>query len=258
MMKAVDNARKQLRVYVGNKKGGVGKTTISVVIATILAVKYGLRVLLVDVDPDSDAAVLLGADPMAAGTRELLLGEVVAPIATAAETLWLLPAGAHLDGADVKALEADDLKEALDTTIDQFDVIIIDSPPGETELRRMAIRAANVALIPINAHPLSVYRMCQVLREIEEYQKRGKPAPSATAVVVNQIDRRRRLDRTIGKNLQEGIPTVPRHDVRTSSSLAQATGEGILVTSDPLAARSQAMEDLLCLVGWLIQTWETL
>ena len=140
-----------LKVAVAAGKGGVGKTTIACGIASVLAAQ-GRRVLLVDLDPQSNAAWGLGADPTQPGTAELLLGEAPEPIKIA-DTLWVLPGGPGLKGHEVMRLDP----EALADAIAAFDhaAIIFDCPPGWDHLERFGLVAAEVALVVVDAHPFA-------------------------------------------------------------------------------------------------------
>jgi chromosome partitioning protein len=107
LMEQNGGSSKKISVAVAAGKGGVGKTTIACGIASVFA-QQGCRVLLVDLDPQSNAAWGLGADPTASGTAELLLGQQPAPV-NATRNLQVLPGGPGLKGHDVVRLDPEAL-----------------------------------------------------------------------------------------------------------------------------------------------------
>ncbi|WP_304518447.1 ParA family protein [Acaryochloris sp. 'Moss Beach'] len=108
------------------------------------------KVLIIDLDPQSNAGYVLGTDPTAPGTVELLQGKQPTPI-QASENLYVLPGGPNLTGHSIQSLDPLDLSDAVEPL--QFDVVIFDCPPGVEYLERLGLVAADVALICTDAHP---------------------------------------------------------------------------------------------------------
>ena len=103
----------QYRIVVAARKGGVGKSTIACGIASIFS-HQSLRTLVIDLDPQSNAAYILGADPIAPGTAELLLGQNPSPLSVS-QTLAVLPGGPELGSSKIQSLHPEDLAEIVQT-----------------------------------------------------------------------------------------------------------------------------------------------
>jgi len=99
------------RLAVAARKGGVGKTTVACGLASILA-SQGQQVLVIDLDPQSNAGYVLGVDPTASGTAELLSGASPPP-QEAAPGLYVLPRGPNLSGHNIQALDPEDLADVV-------------------------------------------------------------------------------------------------------------------------------------------------
>ena len=149
-------------ITVSNQKGGVGKTTTAVNIAAALATK-GLRVLVVDLDPQGNASTALGVEHHngVPGSYEVLVdGSAVGPLVQQSpehENLFCLPASINLAGAEIDMVNASQrekvLASALETYVNQtsprIDFIFIDSPPSLGLLTVNALVAATEVLVPI-------------------------------------------------------------------------------------------------------------
>ncbi len=234
-----------LRIAVAARKGGVGKTTVATGIAAILA-ESGKRTLLVDLDPQSNAAFALGVDPAANGTAELLSGQTVVP-AYAGPNLWVLPGGPSLAGHAIAALDAEDLLDAL-AHVD-MDAVVLDCPPGTEHLERLGLAAATIGLVVLDAHPFAVSGAARVLEVLEHRRSKDRSGPRVWALVQSRLDSRRALDRELENSLNEAFPQVPVHKVRQDTALALATTERIPMTRS--AAGSRGFADLQAIVEWI-------
>src|SRR6202051_5070719 len=146
-------------IAVANQKGGVGKTTPPISLASSFAAAEG-NTLLIDCDPQSNASSGLGLikDPERVSTYHLLLGAASGEEAVAAtelEQLWLIPSHKNLIGANIELVEADRrefrLRDALAPLRDRFSYIVLDCPPALDLLTLNALVAADSVLIPIQA-----------------------------------------------------------------------------------------------------------
>lgn len=233
------------RIAVAARKGGVGKTTVACGLGSVLA-HQGQRVLVVDLDPQSNAGYLLGADPTAPGTAELLSGNSPTPL-EAAQGLYVLPGGPDLTGHNIQALDPEDLADAV-APLD-YDVLIFDCPPGVEYLERLALVAADVVLVCTDAHPLAVMGAGRVLSELKLRQQKGRKGASRWALVLSKIDLRRSMDQALDKQLAATYPSIERLMVHQDSALAWAGAERMpLMQYEPT---SRGAKDLQAIAKWV-------
>lgn len=238
----------QLKIAVAARKGGVGKTTLTVALASIFAHR-GKRVLVIDCDPQSNAAFALGANATAPGTAELLLGEKPEPLGTDAEGLQVLPGGPRLEDRQVSRLDSLDLSHAI--KMFPHDVILFDCPPGNDHLERFAVRAANAGLAVVDGHPLAVLGARRVMDDIETDRAKGYATPERMALVMCRLDQRRAMDRDLSQTLERSFPGLPRFGVRQDSKLALATATGTPLMKLPASQRGPATEDIGTVADWI-------
>ncbi len=233
------------RIAIAARKGGVGKTTICCGLASLCASR-GLRTLVVDLDPQSNAAFALGVDPAAAGTAELLTGGAVRPQA-ADERLDIYAGGPDLQSHEIAALDSEELRDL--TAALPYDIAFFDCPPGSEALERLGVVAADMALVAVDAHPFALAGASRVLEVIQHRRQRGRLAPSTVALVQSRIDLRRSLDRDLEGALAQAYPDIPLQRVRQDSALAAATTD-----RTPLARAApdaRGTKDLLAIVEWI-------
>lgn len=236
----------QHRIAVAARKGGVGKTTVACGLASAMA-HQGKRVLVVDLDPQSNAGYVLGVDPTALGTAELLSGNAPKPL-EAAPNLHVLPGGPDLTDHNIQTLDPEDLADAVVPL--NYDVLIFDCPPGVEYLERLGIVAADVALVCTDAHPLAVVGAGRVLNELNLRQHKGRKGAKRWALVLSKIDLRRSMDRAIDEQLAITYPSIKRLTVHQDSALAWAAAERVpLMQSEP---NSKGAKDLLAIAEWIL------
>lgn len=177
-------------------KGGVGKTALAVNLAHAAATLSGRRTLLWDLDAQGAASWLLKVEPRAGakarkGLTEADLADLVQP--TAFANLDVLAADKSL-----RRLEADlategekRLKKALKSLADRYDRIILDCPPGLTELADQLFRAADLIVVPLIPSPLST----RALAQLQDHLATEMKAPPAVLPVFSMADRRKALHR---------------------------------------------------------------
>ncbi|MBW4547708.1 MAG: ParA family protein [Symplocastrum torsivum CPER-KK1] len=233
-------------VAVAARKGGVGKTVVACGLASALA-HQGRRVLVIDLDPQSNAAYVLGVDPIAPGTAELLTGGAVSPL-EATQELHVLPGGPELGSQRIQSLHPEELAEAVISL--NYDVIVFDCPPGNEYLERLGVVAADVALVVTNAHPLAVIGAERVLEILESYQLKGRRGPGRWALVLSQIDARRSLDKQIAPQLALRYPQIPRFVIPQDTTLSLAAAEQVpLMDYD---ANCRGATELVALAQWVL------
>lgn len=224
-------------IAVTNQKGGVGKTTTAVNVAYCLA-KSGKKVLLVDFDPQGNATSGLGVDKQSLSGTVLDVVQNDVPITnvvakTCHKNLSLVPATPHLANAEVELAKADRrfsrLKIALAQS-DDYDFVIIDSPPSLSLLTVNGLIAAQYILLPVQAEFYALEGLGQLLETMQLVRKGLNPTLELLGVVVTMVDSRTTLSGQVHDEVLKHFPgkvfktTIPRN-VR----LAEAPSHGLPV-----------------------------
>jgi len=240
-------------VAVANQKGGVGKTTTAVNLGAYLAL--GVRVLLIDLDPQANATSSLGLDPSGVelSTYEALIGQV--PMANAIVSsgrlqLDLVPASRALAGAQVELVEMPDrehrLRVALSEVRTRYDVVLIDCPPSLGILTLNALVSADLLLAPVQCEYLALEGVAQLMETIELVRDTLNPRLELLGMLMTMYDPRTRLSSQVVDEVRRHFPehtfeTVIPRSVRLSE--APSYGKPVL-EYEPTSRGAGAYADL--------------
>jgi sporulation initiation inhibitor protein Soj len=245
------------RLAVSNQKGGVGKTTTTVNLAAGLA-RNGLKILVVDLDPQGNASTALGVEHRegTVSSYELLLGactpEQVIQRSTANGNMFCIPATIDLAAVEIElvskvrreyrlrdALSPEFIKEA------GFDYVFVDCPPSLGLLTTNALNAVEEVLIPIQCEYYALEGVNQLLKYITMVQHQLNPQLHISAILLTMFDGRTKLAEEVSADVRNTFGAlVLRNRMPRSVKVSEAPGFGQTVLDyDPGSRGSMAYMD---------------
>ena len=229
-------------ISVANQKGGVGKTTTTINLCTILA-KKGKKVLLIDADPQGNATSGLGVDKeIEVSTYDILANDATIEQSlqdTAIKNLKVCPSNINLAGAEVELVSMmsreQRLKEKLEEIKDRFDYILIDCPPSLGLITLNAFTASDSVLIPVQCEYYALEGLGQLLNTINLVKKHLNKNIQIEGALLTMYDMRTNLSNQVVKEVKKYFDNkVYKTVIPRNVRLSEAPSYGMPITEyDP-------------------------
>ena len=213
-------------IAIANHKGGVGKTTSTQNIGVALS-KEGLKVLLIDLDPQANLSDAFGYDEVGVGVYDALTEKTGLPIIELSESLHLTPSNLDLSVAEIelsgKTGREYILKDLIDAVKGNYDYILIDCPPSLGLLTVNALTASTEVYIPLDAQYFSMKGLDKLIFVINQIKKRLNKGIDISGVFLTQFDSRIVLNRNVAEMIESSFPNkVFQTKIRNNITLAEA------------------------------------
>lgn len=244
-------------ISVTNQKGGVGKTTTTINLASALA-EQGFRVLIVDLDPQGNASTGLGVEPedRELTTYELLVEDIALDkiiLPTSQENISIIPATVDLSSADIELISNEKRSFLLYDALRQpamddfgFEFVLIDCPPSLNLLTVNAMVASHSVLIPLQSEFFALEGLSQLMMTIREVRETANPDLRIEGVVLTMYDSRNNLSQQVELDARDNLgdlvfTTIIPRNVRVSEAPSYALP---VLQYDPTSKGAQAYRSL--------------
>ncbi|MEE8393023.1 MAG: ParA family protein [Rhodospirillales bacterium] len=243
-------ARKPRIIAIANQKGGVGKTTTAINLATAMAA-VKKKVLIIDMDPQGNASTGLGIErrERVRNSYHVVIGQAEiseVTLDTSIPGLKIVPSGVDLSGAEIELVDVErrefQLRQAVSAISTDYDYILIDCPPALGLLTINALVAAHAVLVPLQCEFFALEGISHLIKTVERVEQAFNPGLEIQGIVLTMFDKRNNLSGMVANDVRDHFgdkvyKTVIPRNVRVSE--APSHGRPVLVY-DMNCAGSQA------------------